>query len=199
MFQHTAARRRLANVPMIFGRPSTFQHTAARRRLGYKHPKILCGFYIDVSTHSRPKAAGICFRISPFEPTGFNTQPPEGGWFFGKQLSRDGLRVSTHSRPKAAGAAVEAYIGRKLFQHTAARRRLGRRLRYSMSTNGFNTQPPEGGWMTRHQSSDVLLVSTHSRPKAAGRSSVNGQDGTSRFNTQPPEGGWIFAFGAPIA
>ena len=55
----------------------------------------------------------------------------------------------------------------------------------------FNTQPPEGGW-------DLLgagvvrqvLVSTHSRPKAAGSHSrlVSGCIGS--FNTQPPEGGW---------
>ena len=42
--------------------------------------------------------------------------------------------------------------------------------------NGFNTQPPEGGWRSRILTTDNL----HS------------------FNTQPPEGGWrvIFADGA---
>ena len=34
--------------------------------------------------------------------------------------------VSTHSRPKAAGAAAEKYFNKLL---------------------GFNTQPPEGGWL----------------------------------------------------
>ena len=35
---------------------------------------------LTVSTHSRPKAAGIEFSSS-FSPIGgFNTQPPEGGW-----------------------------------------------------------------------------------------------------------------------
>ena len=36
---------------------------------------------MTVSTHSRPKAAGHCLTaISAMSP-GFNTQPPEGGWF----------------------------------------------------------------------------------------------------------------------
>ena len=56
---------------------------------------------------------------------GFNTQPPEGGWFdggFGMGLTSE---VSTHSRPKAAG--------------------LGQ-MRADTKNRCFNTQPPEGGW-----------------------------------------------------
>ena len=55
---------------------------------------------------------------------GFNTQPPEGGWLANpKSLSQQG--VSTHSRPKAAGPKPPKPINRgKRFQHTAARRRL---------------------------------------------------------------------------
>ena len=79
---------------------------------------------LTVSTHSRPKAAGIEFSSS-FSPIGgfntqppeggwrgvllcrcthpcFNTQPPEGGWAFAGQVAAE-LQVSTHSRPKAAG------------------------------------------------------------------------------------------------
>ena len=33
-----------------------------------------------VSTHSRPKAAGVFRRNVTFKALGFNTQPPEGGW-----------------------------------------------------------------------------------------------------------------------
>ena len=41
-------------------------------------------------------------------------------------------------------AAANAAI---LFQHTAARRRLGAALQfYTRNLDGFNTQPPEGGW-----------------------------------------------------
>ena len=54
-----------------------------------------------VSTHSRPKAAGLLDDNA--EPTAcFNTQPPEGGWTYAYPISRF----------------------RSLFQHTAARRRL---------------------------------------------------------------------------
>ena len=68
-----------------------------------------------VSTHSRPKAAGIplfrkCNRLN-----GFNTQPPEGGWF-----------------------AVACYtLDDEAFQHTAARRRLERVDRKQKSDRQF--------------------------------------------------------------
>ena len=97
--------------------------------------------------------------------------------------------VSTHSRPKAAGshAFSSVYTG-LAFQHTAARRRLGVtrktqnielsfqhtaagsivRMSRPLKT-GFNTQPPEGGW----------IRARWIRPFWRG------------FNTQPPEGGWV--------
>ena len=55
--------------------------------------------------------------------------------------------VSTHSRPKAAGFFVFAQI---------------------FEFDGFNTQPPEGGWEFRQPVADDFTG----------------------FNTQPPEGGW---------
>ena len=58
-----------------------------------------------------------------------------------------------------------------VFQHTAARRRLGRDTGRLASHHGFNTQPPEGGWLLR-------------QPRG-----IAGY----RFNTQPPEGGWPLA------
>ena len=57
------------------------------------------------------------------------------------------LRVSTHSRLKAAGIA-----GREQLD----------------AAFGFNTQPPEGGWVARPCVSVKSMVSTHSRLKAAG-------------------------------
>ena len=104
---------------------------------------------IDVSTHSRPKAAGrdetssipVCsqfqhtaarrrlghaYRLASSVGCGFNTQPPEGGW------------------PDFIPA----------FDFL---------LR-------FNTQPPEGGWVIGLAVDDGEPVSTHSRPKAAGAS-----------------------------
>ena len=56
--------------------------------------------------------------------------------------------VSTHSRPKAAGK-----------RHAPLLRQL----------DGFNTQPPEGGWAQWLTGPcPAPMVSTHSRPKAAG-------------------------------
>ena len=78
-----------------------------------------------VSTHSRPKAAGLRRRWPKILMHCFNSQPPEGGW------------CGTFRFP----------LMRWPFQLTAARRRLG-----------------------KHNAEDVDsdMVSTHSRPKAAG-------------------------------
>ena len=81
LFQLTAARRRLVAGRFGFVVDSKFQLTAARRRLVYAtpwQPSVK-----NVSTHSRPKAAG-------------------GSAFHDYIL----LPVSTHSRPKAAGMAI---------------------------------------------------------------------------------------------
>ena len=145
-----------------------------------------------VSTHSRPKAAGFTSLV--------RVERPE---------------VSTHSRPKAAGmngvlpASVilrfqltaarrrlaPSRCGWRLqneFQLTAARRRLDRLKALRISRCGFNSQPPEGGWVPNwhmpnwHMQFQLTAarrrleafqpaikaldgVSTHSRPKAAGR------------------------------
>ena len=121
----------------------------------------------------------------------FNTQPPEGGWFITKISS----------------------VSFGWFQHTAARRRLGQQVHRKGSCHGFNTQSPEGGWKCsriRNETfecfntqppeggwdlfanllSQVLTVSTHSRPKAAGKVLRTAITVTESFNTQPPEGGW---------
>ena len=104
----------------------------------------------NVSTHSRPKAAGCSGSFAAAMQLCFNTQPPEGGW---KQ---------DRTRRKAQ--------------------------------TSFNTQPPEGGWpiLKRPKSSDCR-VSTHSRPKAAGQLEFLYLAFLNGFNTQPPEGGWNIA------
>ena len=38
---------------------------------------------------------------------------------------------------------------------------------------------------------EEMMVSTHSRPKAAGHCVLLFQQCQNRFNTQPPEGGWF--------
>ena len=99
-FQHTAARRRLVNQLTQETIELMFQHTAARRRLAAAQKAAAKIF--DVSTHSRPKAAGIKLNVN-------------GIYLF----------VSTHSRPKAAGPFNQYSRSQAWFQHTAARRRLG--------------------------------------------------------------------------
>ena len=54
------------------------------------------------------------------------------------------------------------------FQHTAARRRLAAVTGVMLGVMCFNTQPPEGGW----------------KPDPDPNPNPDG------FNTQPPEGGW---------
>ena len=108
---------------------------------------------------------------------------------------------------------------RHWFQHTAARRRLVlTNLQSASALSCFNTQPPEGGWVCGFRVLKHSLVSTHSRPKAAGnrynmfssyfdcfntqppeggwRLCNTGVRYPKSFNTQPPEGGWIFLIGA---
>ena len=101
-----------------------------------------------VSTHSRPKAAGTGYTPKILGVPGFNTQPPEGGWvrcraFFPLTSSFQ------HTAARRRLAPPPAKTPKRLkFQHTAARRRLAFR---------------KSGNQSKH------CVSTHSRPKAAGR------------------------------
>ncbi len=144
-----------------------------------------------VSTHSRPKAAGIAkCNGNPLEK-GFNTQPPEGGWrqetlmwVISRRFQHTAARrrlvssplpllldesVSTHSRPKAAGAGV--------------------RLVQAYQRVSTHSRPKAAGLMqlfSKHKNA----VSTHSRPKAAGCARIDWAEEHGCFNTQPPEGGW---------
>ena len=142
-----------------------FQHTAARKRL--HNDRVRQSDCVDVSTHSRPKAAAENL------PNTESTSP-----------------VSTHSRPKAAAWHPYGWSFIESFQHTAARRRLRFSIFNPLLTYRFNTQPPEGGCSiqelncraddgfqhtaARRRLQDAVVfaastafVSTHSRPKAA--------------------------------
>ena len=149
-------------------------------------PSLLC---FNTQPPEGGWARSIVARSSDF---GFNTQPPEGGWAWEKLDKHKLDMVSTHSRPKAAGPASayspnrhcgfqhtaarrrlvyvpSAFLRSLTFQHTAARRRLGGYGFRLTTFYGFNTQPPEGGWQYASNQSDCEDVSTHSRPKAAGK------------------------------
>ena len=137
-----------------------FQHTAARRRLDY--PNATLAILETVSTHSRPKAAGSGVSFLYQDTLCFNTQPPEGGWIFQTKVPSNFQNVSTHSRPKAAGEANAARLATdKMFQHTAARRRLGETNRSRPKLRRFNTQPPEGGWLPQDDFLICLLLFQH--------------------------------------
>ena len=48
-----------------------------------------------VSTHSRLKAAGIAAVVIAVEVSGFNTQPPEGGWYIACRSTRKAESFNT--------------------------------------------------------------------------------------------------------
>ena len=170
---------------------------------------------IPVSTHSRPKAAGLVLWVGIRQHHRFNTQPPEGGW--SPNCSRPYLHasVSTHSRPKAAGPVIFLAISKLLkFQHTAAQRRLGFRLRVNRHLPRFQHTAarrrlelvlgdltvqitvsthsrPKAAGRANGNSTYTVVVSTHSRPKAAGTCKTFARRSYKSFNTQPPEGGWV--------
>ena len=78
--------------------------------------------------------------------------------------------VSTHSRPKAAGRSIHTKSRQKMFQLTAARRRLGRWCRPCMPKTLFQLTAARRrlGWCGKLRESCLK-----------------------RFNSQPPEGGWF--------
>ena len=189
-FQHTAARRRLANAPTCRSLCTKFQHTAARRRLvktGGASPRIQ-----KVSTHSRPKAAGA-YRVPSIAALRVSTHSrPKAAGSRHEDRGRV-LGVSTHSRPKAAGESLEQNRAPNGgFNTQPPEGGWAPSQRYTMGGACFNTQPPEGGWgcvrdgggqgggfqhtAARRRlarliflASSLLPVSTHSRPKAAGK------------------------------
>ena len=55
----------------------------------------------NVSTHSRPKAAGFVLPTSKNLPSCFNTQPPEGGWE--KILPRKATTKCFNTQPPEGG------------------------------------------------------------------------------------------------
>ena len=130
-----------------------FQHTAARRRL-------------------------VGMVMSPTKPSSFNTQPPEGGWQrAGHEFKR--LCRCFNTQPPEGGwqNGMKVSAQREVFQHTAARRRLGGYLTaaYPICQVSTHSRPKAAGRHIAHIVS-AAAVSTHSRPKAAGAgNSVQGQ------------------------
>ena len=82
MFQHTAARRRLARATGANQHLQMFQHTAARRRLD----KLVISFsLLSVRFNTQPPEGGWHINANQSNTdSSFNTQPPEGGWVWRK-------------------------------------------------------------------------------------------------------------------
>ena len=78
MFQHTAARRRLEVQEFFMAFHRTVSTHSRPKAAGMPSKHIQDKTW--VSTHSRPKAAGMGAGHLAEEPFSFNTQPPEGGW-----------------------------------------------------------------------------------------------------------------------
>ena len=166
MFQLTAARRRLAPSPCSAKTKPPFQLTAARRRLA-DIPVHDSNAQV-VSTHSRPKAAGLCCWYSLKRLFCFNSQPPEGGWEEFYKNKPQNLK----------------------FQLTAARRRLEKRIGRTTGFVGFNSQPPEGGWQVAQRRGSAGRRFNSQPPEGGWRSARTPATGMDGFNSQPPEGGW---------
>ncbi len=175
---------------LLFTYPALFQHTAARRRLAlYNRQKIKRRN--TVSTHSRPKAAGTGkLRFAVTAAVSTHSRPKAAG--VGGMQKIQSKAVSTHSRPKAAGFSLPVLV-LLVSVSTHSRPKAAGFERGSCGAGGigFNTQPPEGGWAAwlclscktcRFNTQPPeggwgrggcrppfdVCVSTHSRPKAAG-------------------------------
>ena len=100
----------------------------------------------------------------------FNSQPPEGGWFKGWARRWGCMVFQLTAARRRLGVYIHGNRQPWMFQLTAARRRLVESQRfqpwvgYLVSTH---SRPKAAG----HNLADIFLahvVSTHSRPKAAG-------------------------------
>ena len=99
LFQHTAARRRLEAVQVLFEAAARFNTQPPEGGwVKAAYDKAVAA----VSTHSRPKAAGqFCGQSRLLLPVSTHSRPKAAGikcCFLAIES-----KVSTHSRPKAAG------------------------------------------------------------------------------------------------
>ena len=123
-----------------------------------------------VSTHSRPKAAGYSATGRPSRIRCFNTQPPEGGWLQFPHIRPPPSRFNTQPPEGGWGRKSQPKGRAGRFQHTAARRRLERDNynRLSDSVVSTHSRPKAAGLINAPLYKPRFNVSTHSRPKAAG-------------------------------
>ena len=148
---------------------SLFQHTAARRRLATKTGND--GSAAKVSTHSRPKAAG--YRNNAAQVQNVKFQHTAARRRLGNSVvwCRT-LNMFQHTAARRRLVSTFIYCNLIIkFQHTAARRRL--EMQAGITSYNFLFQHTAA--RRRLDACSLTLihtgrVSTHSRPKAAGGS-----------------------------
>ena len=130
-------------------------------------PNRVC--MVDVSTHSRLKAAGV--RIMPqasLKPC-FNTQPPKGGWYVADLVAA--CKTGFNTQPPKGGwlDPLKGMLTSNCFNTQPPKGGWAVSLAPAVCKDCFNTQPPKGGWFLAHKiRTPCAGVSTHSRLKAAG-------------------------------
>ena len=186
--QHTAAVWGLAAAAVSSVSLVLFQHTAARRRL-VRQVSTLSLNYTSFNTQPPEGGWGGAFPICEKLQVSTHSRPKAAGLPRGERRRRQ--KVSTHSRPKAAGFFSFNTQPNGLFQHTAARRRLVKPLIKAPLNLPVSTHSrPKAAGTGNFWADCIGQVSTHSRPKAAGKGRWVCVNRWGSFNTQPPEGGW---------
>ena len=145
-----------------------FQHTAARRRLALVSYEGLS--VATVSTHSRPKAAGSVVDVKSDDLKSFNTQPPEGGWACHVANVPEGSPFQhTAARRRLASFSRQSPAHRRFNTQPPEGGWVSRMNAEMQATVSTHSRPKAAGFgRTWHMYRTV--VSTHSRPKAAGAS-----------------------------
>ena len=151
---------------MLVNLTAWFQHTAARRRLALLATKWTLPSWFQHTAARRRLAADVPMDASAswFQHTAARRRLDDALAAILKDLG-----VSTHSRPKAAGF-VDGLFGGPI--------------------KGFNTQPPEGGWLCWQPSGLCRLGFNTQPPEGGWRRTCRWTRVRLGFNTQPPEGGW---------
>ena len=190
-----------------------FQHTAARRRLGQKGGYFSC--LGAVSTHSRPKAAGI-LHLPPVQSIQFQHTAARRRLAVVTCWCCRILRFQHTAARRRLGRLLGCVSSTKRFQHTAARRRLEMLIKMALFNAMFQhtaarrrlasaIKPLSAAKTFQHTAARRRLAKAQipSRPRrqfqhtaARRRLEITLDDNLwlHRFNTQPPEGGWIIFF-----
>ena len=124
--------------------------------------------------------------------SGFNTQPPEGGWISGTEKSSFLVEFQHTAARRRLAAGLGHTNSRGMFQHTAARRRLGQPIYFQLTAYapfqhtaarrrlGKEQRVPRCAKLFQHTAARRRLAKHQNRTHRPNQ----------RFNTQPPEGGW---------